>query len=182
MTASPRFARLAGELDRQWVWVFSPIWLTLSVIGAVASATRRCLRHASFPRKAARMAAVAGEASPASGADNTPLDVRQSLSPFEALVLRPLAGQPRLDALFSEHPTAGRKRNRDKQRRILATICETPPTTDIGAAMLLDLVFDQTYGVSRRGRLEPYQQRQLLWSPGEEGAVRDIFAECRNTG
>jgi hypothetical protein len=27
--------RVAGLLDWPWVWVFSPIWLPLSVIGAV---------------------------------------------------------------------------------------------------------------------------------------------------
>jgi len=29
--------RVAGELDWPWVWVFSPLWLPLSAVGAVVT-------------------------------------------------------------------------------------------------------------------------------------------------
>ena len=37
MTAALVGLRLAGELDWPWVWVFSPLWLPLSAVGAVVT-------------------------------------------------------------------------------------------------------------------------------------------------
>jgi len=37
MTACLVGLRLAGVLDWPWVWVFSPIWLPLCVVGAVVA-------------------------------------------------------------------------------------------------------------------------------------------------
>ena len=37
LTAALAGLRVAGVLDWPWVWVFSPIWLPLSVVGAVAT-------------------------------------------------------------------------------------------------------------------------------------------------
>ena len=37
LTAALVGLRVAGVLDWPWVWVFSPIWLPLSAVGAVAA-------------------------------------------------------------------------------------------------------------------------------------------------
>jgi len=37
LTAALAGLRLAGVLDWPWVWVFAPLWLPLSVVGAVVT-------------------------------------------------------------------------------------------------------------------------------------------------